>query len=177
MLLRALFGRRLGLRLVERFAGHRFGQRGRRSSLIDGRLRSLGLELAQDGRQLGDLRLVEFELERQKAKRTANAEAAELVSPTDPAAAVTAVRMTVAMAVTVALSVGRAVWAPWASARPAAGVIRRTLERFAPARVPPRKHTRMHFQSSTPGLIAPGGQFRAEAKWLRAGAGITPRAP
>jgi hypothetical protein len=49
-------------------------------------------------------------------------------------------------------------------------------KRLAPVRVQPTKHTLMHFQTSTPGLIAPSGRF-GRSWMLRASAGESPRAP
>ena len=59
----ALLGGALGLRFVVGFGGDHVGQSRRRASLVDLSLRTLGLQLVEDGRKLGDLRLIQLQLE------------------------------------------------------------------------------------------------------------------
>src|SRR5262245_26939397 len=65
----------VGFRRVEAVAGNRVGERGERSPIVDRRLRTLGLELAQDRRELLHLRVLELELPREESQGPAHAEA------------------------------------------------------------------------------------------------------
>jgi hypothetical protein len=80
--LHALVGRRLDLRGVERVASDGIGERRGRATLVDRGLRALGLELTQDGCQLGNLLLLELQPVGEEPERPPDAEPAspELVT-------------------------------------------------------------------------------------------------
>src|SRR5438132_8794169 len=72
---------------VEAVLGERVGERRRHAPVVDGGLRALGLELVEDARHLARLRLVEPELEGEKAQRSPHPEgggAEEARSRRDP---------------------------------------------------------------------------------------------
>ncbi len=68
-------------RFVERLGCDGVCECGDGAAIVDLGLRALGLELAQNARELGDLVVTEIELVGQKSERTANAETAAAVSP------------------------------------------------------------------------------------------------
>jgi len=138
----ALIGRRLRDALVERLGGNGIGESRSRASLIDSRLGSLGLESAQDSGELGSLGLIEVELEREKSERTPHAKAA------GPHIVVAAIAGMMSMGSSVPAPRARTVLSPFVGpAEPAIGSGRAAFisTRGVSARVPPSKHSRMHF--------------------------------
>jgi len=78
--LHAQIGAFAGARLAELRALDGIGERAHRASIVDLRLRALGLELVEDARQHRDLRLGEVELVREEAQRPSHAEDAAVVA-------------------------------------------------------------------------------------------------
>ena len=70
----ALAGR-TGFGSVERLAGNGVGKLGQRTAIVDFGLGSLGLEVIQDARQLGDLLFIEIEIVSQESEGPSNAKA------------------------------------------------------------------------------------------------------
>src|SRR5262249_2331354 len=112
------------------------GERGGGAAAVDLRLRALGLQLAENARELADLLLVEIELVGEKAQWPPHAEGA------GPELVVLRGRVDLAPAMAARAPITRAV-----SARTALG--KGVTTAAAPVGLPPVQHTWMHHRSSS----------------------------
>ena len=141
--LHALLARGLRLGLVEDFGADGVGEGRRGAPLIDRRLGALGLERVEDRRELRDLRLVEFELEREETQRAADAEApaTEVVTPAAAVGPVTVPMIERPAAVVPPAGASVLVVAVGTATRVSAAF----LAAGVPTAVKETKHSRMHF--------------------------------